>query len=187
MVAQIADEGVDISAIRRVAGTRSGFSSIFMDLRGERIIVPQYDPALRAAPDALPVLDSVEVVSTDVRWPGAAAMALRAAAERGIPGLLDLDTGPVEVLERLLPLASHVAASEGGAALVTGEHDPATATEALARRHDGFVCVTAGAAGCFWYDRAAARVRHVAAPQVEAIDTLSAGGVFHGGGGCGPR
>ncbi len=181
MVAQIADEGVDVSAIRRVLGARSGFSSIFMDARGERIIVPQYDPSLRSAPDALPDLTGVAVVSTDVRWPEAAAMALSAARERGIPGLLDLDTGPADVLARLLPLASHVVASEGGAAVVTGEHDPARAAALLAQQHAGFVCVTAGDRGCYWYDRSAGMVRHVPAPSVDAVDTLAAGDVFHGG------
>jgi sulfofructose kinase len=181
MVAQIAGEGVDVSAIRRVPGTRSGFSSIFMDTRGERIIVPQYDPALRSAPAAVPDLIGVAVVSTDVRWPDAAEIVLRAARDLGVPGLLDLDTGPADVLARLLPHASHVAASEGGAAVVTGEHDPAKATVLLAQRHGGFVCVTAGEHGCYWFDRTAGAVRHVAAPRVEAVDTLSAGDVFHGG------
>jgi sulfofructose kinase len=171
MVAQIANEGVDVSAIRRVSGARSGFSSIFMDARGERIIVPQYDPALRSAPDALPDLTDVAVVSTDVRWPEAAAVALSAARERGIPGLLDLDTGPADVLARLLPLASHVVASD----------DPARAAALLAQQHAGFVCVTAGDRGCYWYDRSAGMVRHVPAPAVEAVDTLAAGDVFHGG------
>jgi sulfofructose kinase len=181
MVAQIAAEHVGVSDVRRISGARSGFSSIFMDARGERIIVPQYDPALRSAPSRLPDLADVAVVSADVRWPDAAAMALEAARERGPMGLLDLDTGPREVLQRLLPLASHVVASEGGAAVVTGEHDPGRATAALARRHDGFVAVTAGEHGCHWFDRETNAVRHTPAPQVEAIDTLSAGDVFHGG------
>jgi sulfofructose kinase len=181
MVAQIAEAGVDTSIIRRVRGARSGFASIFMDRRGERIIVPQYDPAVRAAPDAVPDLSGIGVVSVDVRWPDAAEMALRAGRERGLIGLLDLDTGPRDILERLLPHASHIVASEGGAAVVTGEADPAKAAIALAQRHDGFVAVTAGEHGCHWFDRAGDVLRHVPAPRVEAVDTLAAGDVFHGG------
>src|SRR5690349_376340 len=71
MIAQLSGEGVDCSWVRRVADTRSGFASIFMDARGERIIVPQYDPALRSPPDELPDLTVVGVVSTGVRWPEA--------------------------------------------------------------------------------------------------------------------
>lgn len=181
MVAQIAGEGVDTSAIRRVKGARSGFSSIFMDARGERIIVPQYDPAVRSKPDAVPDLSGIVVVSTDIRWPDAAEMALAAAKQRGLIGLLDLDTGPKDVLERLLPLASHVVASEGGAAVVTSETDPERAVVALSQRHGGFVSVTAGERGAWWFDRTAGAVRHEVTPQVEAVDTLAAGDVFHGG------
>lgn len=181
MLAQLTAEGVDCSPVRRVANTRSGFSSIFMDVTGERIIVPQYDPALRSAPEALPDLTGVAVVSTDVRWPEAAAMALAAARERGLPGLLDLDVGPRDVLDRLLPLASHVVASEPGAAIVTGEAQPARSVAALAQRHPGFVAVTAGPDGTFWFDRDAGTVQHVPAFPIEAVDTLAAGDAFHAG------
>mgnify|MGYP000288822553 CR=1 FL=1 len=181
MLAQLVAEGVDCRSLRRVIGARSGFSSIFMDVRGERIIVPQYDPALRAAPDALPDLSDVAVVSVDVRWPEAAAMALAAARERGLPGLLDLDTGPRDVLTQLLPLASHVVASEGGAAVVTGETAPEVAVGALANMHPGFVAVTGGEKGCWWLDRATGTIRHQPAFAVEAIDTLAAGDAFQAG------
>jgi sulfofructose kinase len=72
IVAQLAEAGIDLSALRRVAGARSGHSSILMDPQGERIIVPQYDPAIRTAPAALPRMDDVAGVSADVRWPAAA-------------------------------------------------------------------------------------------------------------------
>lgn len=181
MIAQLEAEGVDCTPVRRVANARSGFASIFMDTRGERIIVPQYDPALRSAPDALPDLADVALVSTDVRWPEAAAMALSAARKRGLIGLLDLDTGPREVLERLLPLASHVVASEGGATVVTGATDPEQAVAALAETHPGFVAVTAGERGYWWMDRDAGAIRHMPAFAIDAIDTLAAGDAFHAG------
>ncbi len=181
MIAQLEAEGVDCTPVRRVANTRSGFASIFMDARGERIIVPQYDPALRSAPNALPDLTDVALVSTDVRWPEAAAMALGAARDRGLPALLDLDTGPREVLERLLPLASHVVASEGGAAVVTGESDPERAVAALAETHPLLVAVTAGERGYWWMDRDAGAIRHMPAFPIDAIDTLAAGDAFHAG------
>jgi sulfofructose kinase len=181
MIAQLEAEGVDCTSVRRVTNTRSGFSSIFMDSTGERIIVPQYDPALRSAPVTLPDLENIGMISADVRWPEAAAMALTAARDRNLPGLLDLDTGPREILETLLPLASHVIASEGGAALVTGLADPLAALTELARRHLGTVVVTAGEKGCWWMDRATGTPRHVPAFAVDAIDTLAAGDAFHAG------
>lgn len=85
------------------------------------------------------------------------------------------------MLERLFPLATHIVASEPAAFILSGEEQgPPAACEALARRTDAFVAVTAGAAGSWWFDRSVASVRHVAAPRIKAVDTLAAGDVFHG-------
>lgn len=179
LVAQISGEGVDCSRIRRVAGARSGFSSIFMDRTGSTMIVPRYDPTLTAAPDAAPDLTGIAAVMTDVRWPGAAALALAAARAAGIPAILDADMAAGKVLEGLLPLATHVVASESAAKLVTGADSAQLAAERLAASHEGFVAVTAGAEGCWWKEGGG--VRHSPAPRIEAIDTLAAGDVFHAG------
>lgn len=178
LIQQIAGEGVDCSLVRRVKGARSGFSTIFMDRMGERMIVPKYDSDLMAAPAEAPDLAGFGAVMTDVRWPGAAELALRAAREAGIPGILDADVGPRDVIERLVGLASHVVASEGGAALVTGGTTPLQSAERLSSSHPGFVAVTAGEKGCWWGE--GGTVRHTPAPAVEAVDTLAAGDVFHG-------
>ncbi|RYE07080.1 MAG: sugar kinase [Hyphomicrobiales bacterium] len=164
---------IDISAIRRVAGAASGFASIFMDANGERIIAPHYDPALRSAPDTLPSLEGITAVSVDVRWPDAAEMALRAAREHWIPGVLDVEIAPIDVLERLLPLATHIVASEHGARHFTGL-PPAEAADALRRRYMVEVIVTAGERGIFW------RGENIPAFAINAVDTLAAGDVFHG-------
>ncbi len=178
LVAQISGEGVDCSRVRRVAGARSGFSTIFMDLVGERTIVPKYDADLMAAPAAAPDLAGFAAVMTDVRWPGAAALALKAARAAGIPGILDADVGPRDVIAELVQLASHVVASEGGAALVAGAATPQAAAEQLAAGHPGFVAVTAGEHGCWWGE--GGTLRHTPAPGIAAVDTLAAGDVFHG-------
>ncbi|MGV3491626.1 MAG: PfkB family carbohydrate kinase [Devosia sp.] len=178
LVAQISGEGVDTSRVRRVAGARSGFSTIFMDFAGERMIVPKYDADLMAAPEAAPDLTGFAAVMVDVRWPGAAELALLAAREAGIPAIIDADVGPREVIERLVGLATHVVASEGGAALVTGGTTPLQSAERLSANHPGFICVTAGEKGAWWGE--GGTVRHTPAPQVAVVDTLAAGDVFHG-------
>ncbi|TGQ09707.1 MULTISPECIES: sugar kinase [unclassified Mesorhizobium] len=183
LIADIEAEGVDCSLIRRVAGARSALAAIVVDAHGERIIVPFYDKKAQADPEALPLADlsGFDAVLVDVRWPGAAALALSAARSTGRPAILDADTAPVEVLERLLPLASHIIASEPAARIVCGHAlDPESACADLASRTDAFVAVTGGAAGTWWHDRATGRVRHVEAPKVKAVDTLAAGDVFHG-------
>lgn len=173
IVAQLTEAGIDLSALRRVAGARSGFSSIFMDRVGNVMVVPKYDPAIRSAPDALPRMGDVAVVSADVRWPDAAEMALRFAKERGIPGLLDVEIAPVEVLDRLVPLASHIIASEAGALHMTGMA-PDASVRAISSLSNALVAVTAGEHGIYWSGG------HVPALRVEAVDTLAAGDIFHG-------
>ncbi|WFP64684.1 sugar kinase [Mesorhizobium sp. WSM4904] len=183
LVAEIEAEGVDCSLIRRVAGARSALAAILVDAHGERVIVPFYDRQAQADPETLPLADlsAFDAVLVDVRWPGAAALALTAARGAGRPAILDADTAPVEVLERLLPLASHIVASEPAARIVCGHAlDPESACADLASRTDAFVAVTGGAAGTWWHDQEAGRIRHVEAPKVKAVDTLAAGDVFHG-------
>ncbi|RWM91504.1 MAG: sugar kinase [Mesorhizobium sp.] len=183
LIAEIEAEGVDCSLVRRVAGARSALAAILVDAHGERIIVPFYDSRAQADPDTLPLaeLSAFDAVLVDVRWPGAAALALAAARDAGRPAILDADTAPVDVLERLLPLASHIVASEPAARIVCGHAlDPESACADLASRTDAFVAVTGGAAGTWWHDRGTGRVRHVEAPKVKAVDTLAAGDVFHG-------
>jgi sulfofructose kinase len=170
----LAAAGIDLSALRRVPGATSGFSSIFVDKSGERIIVPHYDPAIRTKPDALPELSDVAAVSADVRWPDAAEIALHAARDLGVPGILDVEAAPEDVLDRLVPIATHLIASEPGAFALTGEADPAKAVDILGRSHPGFVAVTAGDRGVFWSGG------RQPAFAVDAVDTLAAGDVFHG-------
>lgn len=183
LIADIEAEGIDCSLIRRVPGARSALAAILIDAHGERVIVPFYDRRAQADPETLPLADlsAFDAVLVDVRWPGAAALALNAARSIGRPAILDADTAPVEVLERLLPLASHIVASESAARIVCGHAlDPESACADLASRTDAFIAVTGGAAGTWWHDRAIGRVRHVEAPKVKAVDTLAAGDVFHG-------
>ncbi|UDL88159.1 sugar kinase [Mesorhizobium sp. PAMC28654] len=183
LVAGIEAEGVDCGFVRRVSGARSALASILVDAHGERIIVPFYDSRAQVAPEALPVADlsAFDAVLVDVRWPGAAALALKAARAAGRPAILDADTAPLAVLEQLLPLASHIVASEPAARIICGQAlDLETTCTDLASRTDAFVAVTGGPAGTWWFDRAAGSSRHVAAPRIKAVDTLAAGDVFHG-------
>lgn len=157
LIAGIEAEGVDCTHVRRVSGARSALASILVDAHGERIIVPFYDSKAQADPEALPVADlsAFDAVLADVRWPGAAALALKAARAAGRPAILDADTAPLAVLEQLLPLASHIVASEPAVRIICGQAlDLETACADLASRTDAFVAVTAGASGTWWSVRA---------------------------------
>ena len=182
LIDEIAAEGVDCSAVRVVPGAHSAFATILVDESGDRVIVPHYDPALLSEPEQMPNIGSqtYAAVMTDVRWPLAAARALAAATAAGTPAILDADVTALATLELLLPLASHVVASEPAAERLTGAAEPAEAVVRLADRHGGFVAVTGGGRGVYWFDRDSKTVRHCPAPKVVVRDTLAAGDVFHG-------
>lgn len=181
-VAELESEGIDCSYIRRLEGVRTAFSSILVDANGERIIVPFYDRGLASPSDLVPPIaaGAYAAVMADVRWPWAAETALRAARDAGIPAILDADTAPVELLEKLLPLATHIVASEPAAISAAGTTDLGECVRILADRYDVFTSVTAGADGCYWAEGSGKSVFHVAGFKVDAVDTLAAGDVFHG-------
>lgn len=182
LIAELTAEGIDCSGVRRVVGARSAIATIFVDARGERMIVPYYDPRATTAPDSLPFdIADFDAVLSDVRWPGAAAMALQAAKAAGIPAILDADVAARSVLEDLLPYASHIVASEPAAAILCGDEiSGPEAVQALHARTGVFVAVTAGGNGTFWLDTGTGHVRHTPAPKIAPVDTLAAGDVFHG-------
>lgn len=181
-VAELKAEGIDCAYIRRLDDARTAFSSILVDASGERMIVPFYDRRLASPAETVPPIaaGSYAAVMTDVRWPWAAETALRAAREAGIPAILDADTAAVELLETLLPLATHIVASEPAAISVTGTADLRECVRILADRYNVFTAVTGGADGCYWAGGAGKQVFHVAGFKVDAVDTLAAGDVFHG-------
>ena len=172
--------GVDVSQVRRVAGRRTAISTILVDRAGQCLVVPYYDPALDPDPSWLQ-LDAVATFGAamvDTRWPDGADALLRAARAAGRHAVLDADIAPVEVLARLVPLATHALFSQAALALFSGSGDIGTGLRMAAERTTGLVGTTAGERGFYWLDGGA--IRHVPAPQVDAVDTLAAGDVFHG-------
>lgn len=176
--ADLAGEGVDVSAVRVEPGRRTAISTIIVDAAGERLIVPFYDPELSHDPGWLPLgtLAGAGAVLVDTRWPKGAAAALDAAFAAGVPAILDADVADPAVLRDLAARADHVVCSEPGLALL----QPVGGLDALAVAlpRAKVVAVTLGAAGVEWIAEGT-RHRQPGFP-VDAIDTLSAGDVFHG-------
>lgn len=172
--------GVDCHRVRRCAGVTSALCTVIVEDAGERLVVPYYDARLPVDAGWLAdtLLAGVEGVMVDVRWPQGAARLLDAARAMGIPGVLDGDIGPGDVLLDLGARASHAVFSEGGAMIASGEATPEGALVWLGERLAGQVSVTLGAEGCIWLD--GGRVVHLPGHAVRAVDTLAAGDVFHG-------
>jgi sulfofructose kinase len=179
----LAESGIDTTGMTVAAGARSALSTIIIDDRGERLIVPFYDHRLHekkrsCTPADLAAFDAVLV---DVRWPELALDVLTVARALGKPAILDGDVAPVETLEKLAPAATHIVFSEPAATRLTGlEVVEAMLPVLHARYPQTFIAVTAGPAGCYWTEAGDPTVHFQETMQVKAVDTLAAGDIFHG-------
>jgi sulfofructose kinase len=180
ILAQLAAEGVDTSAVRRVAGCVSPSAAILVADDGERLVCAYNDPRLDPDPTWLPLarVATFAAVLVDVRWPAGAAAALDAARAAGIPAVLDADIGAAAVSLDLARRATHVAFSEPGLAQATGDSSPGAGLRRIAVEIPGITGVTLGPEGFLWWD--GGREQRVGAPAVKAIDTLAAGDTWHG-------
>lgn len=175
--AELLAYGVDCRYLRRFPGCASSVSAVFVDPRGERLIVNHLDGAMPAGADWLPYLPAtaVRVVLADTRWPAGALAALEAARAAGLTAVLDADR-PIPPDGALLRAATHVAFSQDALRDYTGESDPLRALQATGL--PGWCCVTAGAEGVHLLDRGVHR--HLPGFRVPVVDTLGAGDVWHG-------
>lgn len=177
---QLTEEGVDVSAVRRIPRCVSPSAAILVGDDGERLVCAYNDPALDHDASWLPVdrIPSFAAVMADVRWPSGAARVLDAAKVAGIPAVFDGDVGPRDALLDLAGRATHVAFSEAGLALATGSGAPGDGLARVAATIRGVVGVTLGPEGFLWRD--GSQECRIPAPKVDAVDTLAAGDVWHG-------
>jgi sulfofructose kinase len=187
---ELENYGVDCRYLRRFAGHQSSVSSVFVDRRGERLIVNHTDSALPADPAWLTSsvsLDEIDVVLADTRWPEGAAALLQRARQSGLPAVLDADT-PVPKTGILIEAATHIAFSLAGLKDYSGCTDAIDdidrALHHIANRLKTWCCVTLGASGVLIVDGRTGRqdVQSLTIPAyaVEPVDTLGAGDVWHG-------
>lgn len=179
ITADLESWGVAVAGVRRVAGEASPLSAVLVDGDGERLIVNHAGAALftDAAPMQPSELDGVDVVLTDMRWPGGAIPALRTAAAAGKPAIVDCDHDPATA-PGIIEAATHVVFALPTLRRLTGCDEPGDALRAAADHTPAWVAATAGSDGVYWLD--GDQVRHGPAFRVEVVDTLGAGDVFHG-------
>ncbi len=172
-------EGVDCALVRRIEGGRSSFSSIYVDAAGERQIVNFRDMVLSfdASWLASAIPPKLDAILADTRWPQGAAVAMRTARERGVPGILDAEA-PVREAGEALELASHIAFSAQGLRDFAASGDLSAALKAARQETGAWVCYTDGLNGVTFCD--GGELSHVPAYTVEVVDTLGAGDVWHG-------
>jgi sulfofructose kinase len=168
-------ENIDTSLVNRRAAGRSPFSSIFVDGLGERQIVNFRGSGLVAETDWIRRAPRSDAVLVDTRWPAGALVALELAREWGVCGVVD---GEAPVDPRLLNAASHIAFSRQGLEHLAKDTNLPRALASVTALTDAFLCVTDGDNGVYWFGNGA--VLHCPAFEVDVIDTLGAGDVWHG-------
>ncbi|NEI71975.1 sugar kinase [Rhizobium lusitanum] len=184
IVRELGETGINVDGILRVEGARSAVSTILVDDDGERLIVPFYDPKLHHTVKEFTANDiaAFDAVLVDVRWPALALHVLRTAKALGKPAILDGDVAPDGIVELLAPEATHIVFSEPAAQRLTGIDRPSEMVRDLKQKFaQAFVCVTAGAAGSYWFDEQNNQITHCPTLAIKAADTLAAGDIFHGG------
>jgi sulfofructose kinase len=173
-------EAVDIDGAQRVKGAATSVSGIFVDPSGERLLTTRRTQGLERAPppkDCARLVAGAGVVLADNHFPDFALPICRAARERNIPVVLDVDKPATEASDPLLAHASHAIFSAEALRAAAGVADLPAALARASTFCRGFVAATDGAAGALWHDGKA--VRRQAAFAVAAADTLAAGDVFH--------
>jgi sulfofructose kinase len=100
------------------------------------------------------------------------------ARARGMPVVLDADLTADDAVERLMPDATHAIFAGPALRRLAGLEDAEQALRRAQTRTSGVVGVTLGRNGFAWLDNGA--LRRVPAFEVEVVDTLAAGDVFHG-------
>lgn len=178
IIAGLQADGVDCAFARRFPGRSSPVSAIFLDAAGERMIMNHADPEMPHdigwLPTALPA--GTAAVLGDIRWEQGAHHLFGLARRGGIPAVLDADRAPDD--PALLDAATHVALSTQALGEITGAEDARSGLIRLARRYGGWLAVTGGADGV-WFTEGGA-IAHESAFEIDAVDTLAAGDIWHG-------
>jgi sulfofructose kinase len=179
VLAALAREHVDCSGCERIAGAATALSAIFIDARGDRMIVTHRDDRLAAATPADPqrLVAAADAVLADNRFPEFVRPICTAARARGLTVVLDADR-PTEVSEDLFRIATHVVFSSECLRTTTGLDDLHAALVHIAGTTSSFLAVTDGPRDVLWLDGQTLRRSPVFA--IHAVDTLGAGDVFHG-------
>jgi sugar/nucleoside kinase (ribokinase family) len=157
----------------------TALSAIFIDARGERMIVTYRDDRLAAATPSDPasLVAFVDAVLADNRFPEFVRPICRAARGRGLTVVLDADR-PTQMTDDLFQIATHVVFSSECLRATTGLDDLEAGLARIAGITRSFLAVTNGPQDVLWFE--GTLPRRSPAFAVTAVDTLGAGDVFHG-------
>jgi sulfofructose kinase len=180
LMAGMASEGIDTSGVVRVSSATAPVSGIMVDAAGERMIVTHRDPRIETAQLADPgkLVENIALLLADNRFPDMVRPVCEAARRRSIPVVLDADRPSVED-DPLFHIPTHVIFSGECLRGTTGLDDLSAGLQRMAARTDAFVAVSDGPGAVRYI--AGGAVQTMPVFEVDAVDTLAAGDVFHAG------
>lgn len=184
-IRRLAEEGLDVSAVRRLEGESTGVALIVVGEAGENQIAVASGAnacldagAVHRALSGRDLAGRPGVLLANLEVPDAAILAgARAATEAGWRFVLD--PAPARpVADELFRLGPILTPNEGEARALSGADDPEEALAVLMGRTGAPVVLTLGSRGALVAE-GGARTR-IPAPEVEAVDATGAGDVFDG-------
>jgi sulfofructose kinase len=180
VLAALAREGVDCTACQRVPGYATALSAIFIDARGDRMIVTYRDERIAAVKPADPqaLVADTDILLADNRYPAFVEPICLAARRRGVPVVVDGDR-PTSEDDPLFAMATHLIFSSECLRETTGMSDLAEGLLRIAKRTDAFLAVSNGPDDIVFLH--GGRPQLLSVFKVDAVDTLAAGDAFHGG------
>ena len=145
VLAALSRENVDCSACQRIDGYATALSAIFINARGDRMIVTYRDERIATAAPADPegLVAAADIVLADNRYPAFVTPICAAARRRGLAVVLDGDRPTVED-DPLFRLASHIIFSSECLRETTGVADLGEGLCCIARNTDAFLAVSNG-------------------------------------------
>lgn len=168
-------QGIDRSNVKVDPQIHTPISSISIDSTGERQIVNYRDQSPTAVPSHLKISPSPAAVLVDARWIEGSVFSLEYAKAHKIPGVVDAEA---PVSKDAMELATHIAFSKQGLSQFALTDSIADGLLKAASQFSAWVCVTDGENGTHILN--GKQVECVPAPNIDAVDTLGAGDVWHG-------
>ena len=166
---------IDCSHVSVQSELQSPLSSITIAPQGERQIVNYRDDTMTTLPEKLSFGTSPQAVLVDTRWLDGSIYALEYAKANRIPGVIDAEA-PVSI--EAMNLASHIAFSRQGLSDFASTDSIVDGLRKAAAQFSAWICVTDGEHGAHILRNS--HMQTIPAPQINAVDTLGAGDVWHG-------
>lgn len=180
IVGDLESDNVNCAGVKRFEGYKSPLSSIMVDQAGERLVVGFRDEKMPTDPGFVAdYFGAPDAVLADSRWAEGAVRLFELAAEKHIPAVLDGEMPFGEIERKAAHLATHPVFSAQGLRDYAKEPDVRTGVLAASALREGrWTAVTDGPNGVYVAHNGL--LNRLPGHQMDVVDTLGAGDVWHG-------